>query len=127
MGTVSNLPDVDVCRMEQSSLSPEFWACLVPESDSCNYLVKIGSIALCALASKKATLLKRKLDNGRVAVRYADDTFGLVTRTELNELIETRNIVGFQRSSGWVDIAKDPIRSRTSSWQFRGLQRRSVR
>jgi hypothetical protein len=127
MGTSSMLPNPEVCKTERSLLSADFWTCLVADPDPCHYVVKIGEITFCSIASKRGTILKRKLEDIRIQVRYADASLGLVTRSQLDELIATGHIAAFERSSGWVDIGRGPIRRKSSRWQFKGLQRRSGR
>lgn len=127
MGTSSMLPNPDVCKTEKSPLSAEFWTCLVPDPDPCHYVVKIGEIKFCSIASKRGTVLKRKLEDRKISVRYADASLGVVSRSQLDELIEAGSIAAFERSNGWVDISTGPIRRKSSQWQFRGLQRRARR
>lgn len=45
-----------------------------------------------------------------IHVHYTDNGFDYVNKTSLQKLIDTQKIVGFMRSSGWVDVEKDPIR-----------------
>lgn len=124
MGTSLELPHPDVCRAEKFVASADYWACLVADPDPCRYVLTIGEIRICSIASRSGTQLKRKIENRKIPVRYADSSVGAVARGRLDELIESGGITAFERSNGWVDIAKDPIRSRLSQWQFRGLQRR---
>jgi hypothetical protein len=127
MGTSSELPNPAFCRTEKSLLSNDFWTCLAPDADPCLYVVKIGEIRFCSIASRRGTVLKRKLEDRKIRVRYADASTGFVSRSQLDEYIETGRIDAFERSSGWVDITRDPVRRKSSSWQFKGLQRRSGR
>ena len=127
MGTSSELPNPEFCRTEKSHLSPDFWTCLAPAQEPCHYVVTIGEIRFCSIASRRGTVLKRKLEDRKIRVRYADASTGFVTRSQLDECIETGRIAAFERSSGWVDITRDPVRRRSSCWQFKGLQRRSGR
>ncbi len=46
-----------------------------------------------------------------IRVQYADTSYGLVERTKLDPLIATNSIVSFKRSSGWVRIGIDPVRT----------------
>jgi len=127
MGTSSVLPNPELCRTEKSYLSADFWNCLAPDPIPCHYVVMIGEIKFCSIASRRGTVLKRKLEDRKIQVRHADASQTYVTRSQLNELIEAGSITAFERSSGWVDITRDPIRRRSSCWQFKGLQRRSIR
>lgn len=49
-----------------------------------------------------------------IHVEYSDGTFGKVERYSLQELIATKRIRRFLRSSGWVNVACDPVRRRVS-------------
>ena len=124
MGTSPELPHPDVCRAEKFVASADYWACLVADPEPCHYVLTIGKMRICSIASRSGTQLKRKIEDKKIPVRYADSSVGAVARGKLDELIESGGITGFERSNGWVDIAKDPVRSRLSHWQFRGLQRR---
>jgi putative N-acetylmannosamine-6-phosphate epimerase len=46
-----------------------------------------------------------------IRVRYKDGRIDLIVSQNLNELIVMDKIEQFERSSGWVTIGKDPIRS----------------
>ena len=126
METFPRLPNPEVCKTEKFISSADYWTCLVAEPDPCHYAVKIGNFNICSIASKSGTALKRKIEEKKITVRYADTSLGAVPRAELDELIESGRITAFRRSSGWVDVTKDPIRSELSHWQFKGLQRRAA-
>ena len=125
METSPGLPHPDVCKTEKFILFADYWTCLVAEPAPCLYVVKIGNFKICSIASKSGTKLKRKIEEKKIFVRYSDTSLGAVPRVRLDELIESGRITAFKRSSGWVDITKDPIRSKLSQWQFKGLQRRA--
>jgi hypothetical protein len=127
MGTCRGLPDPEVCKIEKFISSADFWTCLVAEPVPCQYVVAIGAVQICSIASKKGASLKRKIEGKKIAVRHVDSSLGVVSQVMLDELIESGRITSFQRSSGWVDIAADPIRKNSSQWQFKGLQRRAGR
>jgi len=61
-----------------------------------------------------------------ILVCYPDNRIDYVTDNILDILIESKKIVKFKRSSGWVTIGVDPIRSighkRESSWRDRKSQ-----
>jgi len=57
-------------------------------------------------------------------VQFTNNTFDFVPSIELNNLIQTNSIVGFRRSSGWVDISKDRIRKEISPKRYFGRERR---
>jgi putative N-acetylmannosamine-6-phosphate epimerase len=46
-----------------------------------------------------------------IRVRYKDGRIDLVPSRKLNELILMTEIEQFERSSGWVTVGVDPIRS----------------
>ena len=125
METSHGLPNPEVCKTKKFIVSADYWICLVTEPGPCHYAVKIGTIKICSIASRSGTTLKRKIEEKKIFVRYADSSLGAVPRAKLDELLESGRITAFERSSGWVDITQGPIRSNVSQWQFKGLQRRS--
>lgn len=127
METSPRLPNPEVCRTEKLVLSADYWTCLVAEPAPCLYVMKIGGFNICSIASKSGTALKRKIEDKKILVRYPDNSMGVVPRGKLDELIGSGGIAAFERSSGWVDIAEGPLRSKSSHWQFKGLQRRAGR
>ena len=46
-----------------------------------------------------------------IRVKYDDNSFGMVDDRDLEQLIADEKIVGFQRTSGWVTIGRDPVRN----------------
>jgi hypothetical protein len=58
-----------------------------------------------------------------IRVRYKDGRIDLVPSRKLNELILMSEIDQFERSSGWVKIGSDPIRSSLRG-QYSGPDRR---
>lgn len=46
-----------------------------------------------------------------IHVKYTDDHFDYVSDKVLQILIDSKKIIGFMRSCGWVDVSKDPIRT----------------
>lgn len=45
-----------------------------------------------------------------IHVEYSDGTFGKVERYSLQDLIVNKRIRSFLRSSGWVNVERDPVR-----------------
>ena len=127
MGTCRGLPHPEVCKTEKLISSADYWTCLVEEPAPCQYVVTIGTVPICSIASKKGTSLKRKIEEKKIIVRYADSSLGVVSQVTLDELIASGSITAFKRTSGWVDIAHDLIRTKSSQWRFKGLQRRAGR
>ncbi len=58
-----------------------------------------------------------------IRVRYKDGKIDLVPSCGLNEMIVMSEIDQFERSSGWVTLGEDPIRS-TLRGAYIGLERR---
>jgi hypothetical protein len=48
--------------------------------------------------------------NMLIKVMYEDGKIGKIESSQLDDLIHSRKIKKFQRSSGWVTIGVDPIR-----------------
>lgn len=59
-----------------------------------------------------------------IMVQFKDNTYDFVLNSELDSLIASNSIVAFRRSSGWVDISKDPIRKELSPRRLFGRDRR---
>ena len=45
-----------------------------------------------------------------IHVKYSDGTFSKVSSQALQDLIVNKRIQSFLRSSGWVDVDRDPVR-----------------
>jgi putative N-acetylmannosamine-6-phosphate epimerase len=58
-----------------------------------------------------------------IRVRYKDGKIDLVPSKKLDELLMMSEIEQFERSSGWVTVGKDPIRS-TLRGRYCGTERR---
>ena len=58
-----------------------------------------------------------------IRVRYNDGKIDLVPSGGLDELIIMSEIEQFERSTGWVTVGKDPIRS-TLRGHYVGIDRR---
>ncbi len=61
----------------------------------------------------------------KISVIYKNDTLGMVSVHELNELLEKNAISGFRRSSGWTVVGKDELRNSrindSGSWKDRKI------
>ena len=55
-----------------------------------------------------------------------DNRYDFVKGFILNNLIESKGIVKFKRSTGWVTIGVDPIRERKRDRVFTGTDRRAL-
>lgn len=59
-------------------------------------------------------------------VKYTNNGTGYITKYELDSLIASGEIVSFKRSNGeWVYPEIGPLRNRTTSFDYRGPERRS--
>ena len=58
-----------------------------------------------------------------IRVRYKDGRIDLVPSEKLDEMIVMSEIEGFERSSGWVVLGRDPLRS-TLRGRYFGPERR---
>ena len=45
-----------------------------------------------------------------IHVKYLDDGYDMVKKSDLDVLIESNRVVEFKRASGWIKIGVDPIR-----------------
>ncbi|RII30216.1 MAG: hypothetical protein CXR30_07805 [Geobacter sp.] len=50
-----------------------------------------------------------------IQVKYPDDRYDYVKERTLDLLIESDKITEFKRSTGWVKIGVDPIRTKTAN------------
>lgn len=60
----------------------------------------------------------------RIRVRYKDGRIDLVPSQKLDELIVMSEIEEFERSTGWVVLGEDPVRS-TIRGAYSGPERRA--
>lgn len=60
-----------------------------------------------------------------IRVRYKDGRIDLVPSRKLDELIVMSEIEQFERSTGWVTLGEDPIRSSLRG-NYHGPERRST-
>ncbi len=58
-----------------------------------------------------------------IRVRFKDGRIDLVPSRQLDELIVMSEIEQFERSTGWVTVGRDPIRS-TLRGHYTGRERR---
>lgn len=54
-----------------------------------------------------------------IQVNYPDNRFDYVKDKILDTLIETRQISRFRRSSGWVTLGLDPIRTSKRDYTYK--------
>src|SRR5271157_1311716 len=57
-----------------------------------------------------------------IKVIYCDDTKGEIEPSLLDELITSKKIKKFQRSSGWATVGSDPIREKIYIQKTRNIQ-----
>ena len=60
-----------------------------------------------------------------IRVRYRDGRIDLVPSRKLDELIVMSEIEQFERSTGWVTLGQDPIRSSLRG-NYHGPERRTL-
>lgn len=61
-----------------------------------------------------------------VQVKWTNNTYDYVRDFMLDSLIEAGVVAKFLRSSGWVTIGVDPIRSSSPKGEYRGAERRAL-
>jgi hypothetical protein len=59
----------------------------------------------------------------KIQVIFFDNSYGLAESESLDELIKTRRIIAFRRSSGWARVGHDPVRERDGN--YAGPERRN--
>ena len=62
-----------------------------------------------------------------VQVNWTNNTYDYVKDFMLDSLIEAGVVARFLRSSGWVTVGVDPIRTNRPSSEYQGQERRSLR
>jgi len=58
-----------------------------------------------------------------ITILNKDGFIGIISSSDLDDLIENNEILAFMRSDGWVKIGQDPIRKRQQP--YNGLGRRA--
>jgi len=61
-----------------------------------------------------------------VQVNWTNNRYDYVKDFMLDSLIEAGVVARFLRSSGWVTIGVDPVRSSRNNGEYRGIERRTV-
>jgi hypothetical protein len=59
-----------------------------------------------------------------IQVEYIDKKYDFVKSYQLDRLLDMHRIQRFKRSSGWVTVGVDPVRSRRSASSFAFPERR---
>lgn len=54
-----------------------------------------------------------------IQVNYPDNRFDYVKEKILDTLIEARKIARFRRSSGWVTLGMDPVRTNRRDYTYK--------
>jgi len=54
-----------------------------------------------------------------IQVHYSDDRFDYVKDSVLDSLIEMKKITGFRRSTGWVILGLDPVRTKKRDYTYK--------
>ena len=60
-----------------------------------------------------------------IQIEYNDNKFDFVKNSQLDRLLEMHRIHRFKRSSGWVTVGVDPIRTRRNVLNFDAQERRN--
>jgi hypothetical protein len=60
-----------------------------------------------------------------IQVNYTDERYDYVKDFMLDALIQSGKVAQFKRSSGWVRVGADPIRSKQAGDAYNGSDRRS--
>jgi hypothetical protein len=69
--------------------------------------------------------LKRKPSSEiRILVELTDGNICRMTKLELNTALENGSIARFQRSDGWVQVGRDPLRQMNRKSFYNGVERR---
>ncbi len=58
-------------------------------------------------------------------IQYTDNRYDMVKGSMLDRLIEDHQITRFRRSSGWVTIGVDPVRTGNKKPGYSGPERRT--
>lgn len=65
-----------------------------------------------------------------MSVIYVDGSYGTIHDQDLDELLGSRQIRSFLRSSGWATVGKDELRSnrnnKKGSWRDRKISRMQI-
>jgi len=61
-----------------------------------------------------------------VQVNWTNNRYDYVKDFMLDSLIEAGVVARFLRSSGWVTVGVDPIRTSSASQRFEGIERRTT-
>ncbi|WP_085813676.1 GSU3473 family protein [Geoanaerobacter pelophilus] len=61
-----------------------------------------------------------------VQVKWTNNRYDYVNDFMLRSLIEAGVVARFLRSSGWVTVGVDPVRTATPNREYRGSERRST-
>jgi len=54
-----------------------------------------------------------------IHVNYPDNRFDFVKENILDNLIESKQILRFRRSSGWVTLGMDPVRASKREYTYK--------
>ncbi len=62
-----------------------------------------------------------------IQVSYADNRYDYVKESRLDDLIASRKVVRFRRSTGWVTVGVDSIRGSKIGYGHSGADRRAAK
>lgn len=60
-----------------------------------------------------------------IQIEYYDKKFDFVKNYQLDSLLEKQKVHSFKRSSGWVTVGIDPVRTRENVLNFDAPERRN--
>jgi hypothetical protein len=60
-----------------------------------------------------------------IQVAYLDNRYDYLKDFQLDRLLELRQVAGFRRSSGWVQVGVDPVRLGRRDYPYYGPERRT--
>jgi hypothetical protein len=61
-----------------------------------------------------------------IQVAYLDKRYDYLKDFQLDRLLELRQVAGFRRRSGWVQVGVDPVREVRRNYPYYGPERRTV-
>ena len=62
-----------------------------------------------------------------IQVAYHDNRYDYLKDFQLDRLLEKRQVAGFRRKSGWVQVGVDPIREGRKDYPYYGPERRTAK
>ena len=60
----------------------------------------------------------------KIHVQFSNKTYGIVSDSDLQEMLDNGSIIAFRRADGWVDIDAGPLRGKENHDDYAGPERR---